>query len=63
MGFEDHYIVHGVPKPLEPGLTCALFRLKSRKHRTQDYSTTAPYLCDISSSCYSFCAKGEVAWK
>lgn len=41
MCFEDHYIVHGVPKPLEPGLTCALFTLKSRKHGTQDYSTTA----------------------
>lgn len=33
MGFEDHYIVHGVPKPLEPGLTCT-FYIKVKK--TQD---------------------------
>lgn len=59
MGFEDQYIVHGVPKPLEPGLTCTLFTLKSRKHRTQGYSTTAPICVTFLPVVINFVPRGK----
>lgn len=37
MGFEDHYIVHGVPKPLELGLTCKV--KKTQDTGLLDHST------------------------